>query len=48
MKLSKEDFKKLRDGNSVVFEKIYNKYKDMIYNYLMILSKDRDAWGKMV
>ena len=42
MKLSKEDFKKLKEGDSVVFEKVYNQYKDIIYNYLMILSKDRE------
>jgi RNA polymerase sigma-70 factor (ECF subfamily) len=42
MKLSKEDFKKLKDGDSIIFEKLYNYYKDMIYNYLMILSKDRE------
>lgn len=41
MKLSKENFKKLKDGDSIIFERIYNEYKDMIYNYLMILTNDR-------
>lgn len=41
MKLNKEDFKKLKNGDSTIFEKLYYEYKDMIYNYLMILSNDR-------
>ena len=42
MNLDKEDFKRLKDGDSEVFEKLYNQYKDMIYNYLMILTKNQE------
>ena len=42
MNIDKDDFKRLKDGDSEIFEKIYNQYKDMIYNYLMILSKDQE------
>ncbi len=41
MKLSKDDFKNLKNGDSTIFERLYNEYKDTIYNYLMILSNDR-------
>lgn len=39
MKLSKQDFKKLKNRNPEVFSRLYDSYKQEVFNYLMIKSK---------
>ena len=34
MELSKKEFKQLKDGSNLIFEKLYSGYKNKVYNYL--------------
>ena len=40
MKLTRQEFKELRNRNPQVFERLYNAYKQDIFNYIMIKSNN--------
>lgn len=40
MELTKKEFKELKNRNPEVFERIYNRHKNQIFNYIMVMSSN--------